>query len=296
MSINVCMNGKNCIMKKTNVFVPENYVTYQNGRVFIDICNSGCGSACKYCYSPTCFDAQHLLSIEEIKLICEYILENYLHKIEVVSLCPNTEPLKSNKSIQLVLYIVDFFTNLDCKIQISTKEIIPLYFLDKLNSISKNNIFLNISIPLLEESSIIEPFAASIEERFKNFKKIKLFNHLSSCLYIKPFFNKKKEFPQYINLINELRIDNVCVGVKFTNSTNNPCVSLYDNVVAKDLFENQIEAILDFITEIRELTKAKVFGSSICCIKKNYKEKCDIKLYRYNELLCTDCDSERSSL
>ena len=103
-------------------FNPAKYIIYENNRVFIDISKEGCGSGCTYCYVPSKNESQKLLSIEEIEKICIYVYRKYHNKIKIVSLCPNTEPLKSSQSIELVLNIANFFSPKDCIIQISTKE------------------------------------------------------------------------------------------------------------------------------------------------------------------------------
>ena len=286
--------GKEFTMEN-DFFAIEKYIILQGDRVFIDICKSGCGSSCKYCYSPYRNDAQELLSLEEIKHICRWIEQKYMGRIRIISLCPNTEPLKSFNSACLVLYIVEFFTKLSCKIQISTKEKLDVDFLEKLNRISKNNVFINISIPLIERSKNIEPYAASVEERFENFKSLKRFNKILSCLYIKPFFSYIDDYQKYIEYINKLDINCVCVGFNFLNKADIPCVSLYNEDVALQNFNLQKDEMLNFISLVRKETRAKVFASSVCYIYHCNDEGCPLSLHKYSGLLCEDCILEMVS-
>ena len=268
----------------------EKYIIVQKQRIFIDICEYGCGSSCAYCYVPTKSKSQRLLSFDQIQHICHFIGTNYNCHKRIISLCPNTEPLKTEESINLILYIVRFFISLGSYIQISTKEKIPKYFLKAVDSISQGRVYINISIPYLINSEILEPNAAPVNERFDNFIEIQKYRNLKACLYIKPFDSQSPDIQtQYINMINSYNIQTVCVGVKFEKTTPLPCQSLYNKPQAKKLFEQQYLEINNFIMKIRGSTSARVYGSSICCIHNDFLEKCTLSLFEYDNLVCRDC-------
>lgn len=265
----------------------------QDGRIFIDICEHGCGSGCIYCYAPYHNESQRLLSKEHIGLICKYIKDNYNCSKKIISLCPNTEPLKSKESVELILYIINFFADMDCYIQISTKEIIPKYFLEEIHNLSKSKKYINISIPVLKNSKILEPNAASIEERFNNFMMKNTYSNIDFCLYIKPFIMKEQEQNLYVEYIKRYQIDTVCVSPTFNNDSKVPCISLYDKEKAQKMYDVQIDSMNKFIELLRSTTKAKVFGSSICCIYNEHYNECVLELFHYSKQICEDCNLQR---
>ena len=96
----------------------------------------------------------------------------------------------------------------------------------------------------------------------------------------------------YIKIINELNISLVFVGIRFLGDTSIPCISLYDNNLSAKLIQNQSPNILRFIDQLRQNTKAKVYGSSVCCLEKN--SGCAVKLYEYDLKWCEDCSYFKS--
>lgn len=272
-------------------FFPERHIIIEKNRIFIDICNSGCGSGCTYCYVPSKNEPQSLLDIDQIEQLCIYIKMHIECSKKIISLCPNTEPLKTNECIQRILYIIKFFLPLGCFVQISTKELVPEYFLNELQKIDERKIYFNVSIPFLSNVEKIEPSAALVEERLNLFKQAYAHPLLNLCLYIKPFIKKNKiEQMQYVKLINKYKIKNVCVGVAFTrDSTELPCLSLYRNTTASDLFVEQSPQINEFVALLRNKTKANIFGSSVCSIYNDHYNTCDLQLSKYDVSLCSDC-------
>lgn len=280
---------------ETNSFFKESeYIIVQEERIFIDICERGCGSGCLYCYAPYHNDPQKLLNKKQIDAICRYIKNNYNFDKKIISLCPNTEPLKSKESIELILYIIDFFSEKDCYIQISTKEIIPEYFLKKIHDLDKSKIYINISVPSISNSDVLEPNAASVEERFNNFAMKEIYYNIKFCLYIKPFVMKEQDREVYIKYIKHYHIDIVCVGPTFNNDSEVPCISLYNKDKAQKMYHTQVESMNEFIESLRSETNAKVFGSSICCIYNEYYNDCILELFNYSNQICKDCNLQRS--
>lgn len=265
------------------------YILVKPDRIFIDICKSGCGSGCSYCYAPQHNESQVLLNINEIMLICKYIKERYNCKKRIISLCPNTEPLKSESSIKLVLYIVRYFSDLDWIVQISTKEKIPVTLLEDINSIKNACVYFNISIPTITNSKIIEPFASLVKDRLSNFDFIGKYEKITFCLYIKPFFARKKDYETYVEIINNYRIQNVCIGPLFLNNEEVPCASLYTKETVEKIYNEQLLNIVSFSKLIRDRTKAKVYNSSVCCIYNKFFTQCVLELFYSDASLCDDC-------
>lgn len=275
-------------------FEEKKYIIEKGRRIFIDICESGCGNGCLYCYAPYHNEPQKLLKKKQIDAICRYVRDNYCFDNKIISLCPNTEPLKSKKSIELIIYIIKFFSHENCYIQISTKELIPEYFLENIEKDSKSRIYINISVPTIKNSNLIEPNAALAEQRINNFLHKKIYDNINFCLYIKPFILQEQEQELYVDYINRYDIDTVCVGPTFNIDSEIPCISLYDQYKAQKMYSIQISSIDTFISLLRKKTKARVFSSSVCCIYSDYYNECVLKLFDYGEQLCRDCSLKRS--
>ena len=272
-------------------FSPESCIILEKNRIFIDICSSGCGSGCVYCYVSSKDEPQSLLSKDQIEQLCVYVKTHIDYRKKIISLCPNTEPLKTNECIFRILYIINFFLPLGCYVQISTKEFVPEYFLSELHKIGSQGIYLNISIPFLSNNEKIEPGTAPVVERLTLFKQADVYPLLNLCLYIKPFIKKTKiEQMEYVKLINKYKIKSVCVGVAFPKDSKKiPCISLYHKTTAADLFVEQSAQINEFVTLLRNNTNANIFGSSVCCIYNDHYGTCDLQLFEHDMSLCSDC-------
>lgn len=268
----------------------KKYVIKCEQRLFIDICDRGCGNGCTYCYVDSKNEKQELLKLSQIQRICEYVDAEYGNAPKIISLCPNTEPLKSPESIKLILYLTRFFIPHNSYIQISTKEKIPESFLREIDRFAEGRLFINISLPYIINASAVEPGAAPLEERLQNFLDIKKYPNLNACLYIKPFSTEAyRNAQRFIEIIEKYEIDTVCVGVCFQKGTEVPCRSLYNKQIAKELFSEQAERLNDFVRELRQNTTAKVFGSSVCCIYHHFNKNCLLDIPQYDNMLCEDC-------
>lgn len=275
-------------------FDKSKYIIAQGERIFLDICEKGCGSGCIYCYAPNHKEKQKLLNKRKISAICKYVKSNYNFNKKIISLCPNTEPLKSKKSRKLILYIIKFFSDENSYIQISTKEKIPESYLKKIDDLVKSKVYINISIPTISGSDMLEPNAASVEQRFSNFAKQEKYKHINLCLYIKPFILKKQDYDLYIEYINRYHINTVFVGPTFNLDSDIPCISLYNKEKAKRMYSTQLEAMNEFTEVLRKNTKAKVFGSSVCGIYNDHYDSCSLELFNYGDKVCNDCKLQRS--
>lgn len=267
----------------------EKYIIVEGERVFVDICKKGCGSKCAYCYVPQNGDKQVLLSKEQILTICKYIDEKFRRPGMIISLCPNTEPLKSKECIELILLIAKYFSSCSCYIQISTKEVVPRYFLEEMNDLERAKVYINISIPDIVNSGKLEPYAALVEERLHNFEVIKEYENINVCLYIKPFIAKREAWKRYVSLINKYKITRVCVGPQFIDNIGVPCTSLYIEEKARRIYNNQRENIKHFSQMLRKYTDAQIYSSSVCCIYNDFCDNCTLRLFRYEVNLCADC-------
>ena len=264
-------------------------------RIFIDVASKGCGSGCIYCFSKYPTLKQTLLSEDEMNSICDEIIKLPECDKTIISLCPNTEPMKSKESQELIKLIVDRLISKVKFIQIASKEEIPIQFLDFLNSKARfvGQVRISISLPYLHNVEIIEPNAASISKRLKNFNNIRDYSNLVSVLYLRPF-NKQMllDKEEYIDIINTYCPNDICLGAEFVPRVDGEqlCTYMYNEQLAHDIFESVAkEDIFNFATYLREKTHCKVFYSSICNIANCSNYGCMLKLHQYNLEYCKDC-------
>lgn len=268
----------------------KDLLTLAPGRILIDVASEGCGSCCSYCYVPSKGKFQKLASFEEINSLCDYVCNTTCKDtFTIISFCPNTEPFKTQDSIDRIIFILQRLVILECCFQISTKEVIPDSVIKKLHSISLiRPIFINISMPTLDCTQ--EPFAANPRLRLSNFYRLRNFPSIKMGLYIKPVINDTiKCCNEYIQIIHEYMPDYVCTGLLFNIEGNNYCVSTYNDDVALQLVDNQYGMLSDFANIIIENTKCMHSFSSICIIYRLLRKKCQLKLWKYDVDICDNC-------
>jgi hypothetical protein len=268
----------------------DNLIQKEAGRIFIDIATEGCGSGCSYCYIRKPLAPQQLISKSELDFLINHV-KKMISDNDILSFCPNTEPLKSEESRMYIHKIIDSFRSQNVIFQISTKESISPEFLKMLNDIrTVNPIYIFVSIPFLEVN-IYEPNASSINDRLENFLKIHKYENLRSCFYIKPFspsnIVKKDDF---CKLILEFAPDDICVGMHFNKGFSQPCSMLHNPVKAEELFkETDTSDFYTFSQYLRKNTGKKVFHSSVCILANNTKTNCLLNMSCIDKFFCRDC-------
>lgn len=265
-------------------------------RVFIDVASNGCGSGCVYCFTKNPQEAQALLDFSTIDALCDYVLNLPNCKEYIVSLCPNTEPMKSAASRERALRIIRKLIGAVKFVQIATKEMIPESYLKELDILSerKGQIRVSISLPYLHSAEIIEPGAASVSDRLKNFENIKKFSRLQSVLYLRPF-NRQMiiDKEMYAGVIKQYAPDDICLGAEFVPkvSGNQQCTYMYNDALKPAIFEKpEIDEIFAFADYIRQETSCKVFFSSVCNIANCSDYGCVLTLNKHDPRYCKDCE------
>jgi len=283
---------------------PRNIQINRN-RFFINVSIYGCGNSCEYCYVKGSKNKQRLIEIEELKSSLHFI-ENqptfsFGSKGALISLCPDTEPFKSKSSAKLVKCILEKFLPLSNPIQISTKQVIPEGIIRtiKTHQKYKGQITIFTSNNTISQASNIEPFAAPIDQRFKNFKICKEYD-INSCLYIKPITNDTlKDYELYIKKIKEFKPDSICMGIlyecldkKIDKLVNFKHPSHSELIIAS---EKTIQHIWKFKELISKEIYIPIFHSSICvsAYARNYFPIPHI-WDEYKELCvnCRDCKGQ----
>jgi len=272
----------------------KNLFQVANNRIFIDIAVNGCGSGCAYCFTKSPSEEQALLSASVVSEICD-LIDSLPIDINIISLCPNTDPMKSDMSKELTYQVVSYFTPKGYEIQISTKEYIHSDYLELLNDAAKHKgqIRVSVSLPYISKAFQIEPFASPVNVRLDNFHRIHLFEGLSSTLYLRPFnLSMIAEKDTFVDVIRKYRPQHICLGVEYItgNTLYDKCTTLNNDYFASQYFEKtDLSNALYFADYIRSNTGYKVFHSSICNIVNNTSLDCSIKLHNYCIDLCRDC-------
>lgn len=276
-------------------------IKYVDNRFFIDIATSGCGSGCTYCYIEDSNKKQVLIDAFSFKASLNSI-KNSPYFIagkqgSIISLCPNTEPFKSKESSHIIKYVLENFLPLGNPIQISTKELIPIEILEfaQENCVHEKQVYLNISTSCISNGSIIEPYASPIEIRFNNFKIIKNYNKLISCIYIKPFTqNTWNDLDKYIELINLYNPTVACIGIDFKKNTilMEPCDLLYHSKdIVDKAFDSDIKLKINYFRKrIEAETPVPVFHSSTCIISKYCNIATNSNIKTVAPELCIQCN------
>ena len=278
------------------------YLQIFDKRIFFDIASEGCGNGCVYCFTKNPRLAQSLLPIRVVDELCEAILNLPDCQDSVISFCPNTEPMKSVKSRELIYYAICKLQKNVKSIQIATKEEIPVDFLEQINKIATIplKIRISVSMPYLDFLNQIEPHAAHIANRLNNFRNIRQFSNLVSILYLRPFNEQMmKNRKRYVEIINKYNPDDICVGAEFVpkQAEDQLCTFMYDSSIAPSIFTGApIEDIFSFVDFLRMETGRKFFFSSICNIANNIRDYgCILKLYKYDKRYCKDCVMQKDN-
>ncbi|WP_410319956.1 hypothetical protein [Methanobrevibacter sp.] len=271
------------------------FIQVYDKRIFIDVASNGCGNGCVYCFTKNPEKPQTLLNISTIDEICIYISNLPNSKECIISLCPNTEPMKSEKSRELILRIIKRLSKIVKFIQIATKELIPESYLQELNNLCarEGQIRISISVPYLDLAEKIEPHAARVSERLINFINIKNYSNLVSVIYLRPF-NKQMIIDKflYADIINKYQPDNICLGAEYVPKVDGyqQCTYMYNTFLKPSIFERpEMDEIFAFADFLRQRTNCKLFFSSVCNIANCSDYGCVLNLDKHDIRYCQDC-------
>lgn len=167
-------------------------VAGQQDRLFINT-GLGCKCGCQYCYLPDIGIGEVVRNIDKSIIIDE--IERREKDGEFITGAQGTivsfgcftecwDNSTRKLTLEMLLYVLDKGNY----IQISTKEFIEKKDIELLCShlMFRNQLTINVSIPVYYESKQIEPNAEDVNRRIENFKYNKRYG-MDVLLYIKPF-------------------------------------------------------------------------------------------------------------
>jgi len=259
---------------------------FVNGRVFIDIAY-GCGNGCSYCYSQHANEFQVAYRTNTLnKIITAIINDKRFVKGKagtLISLCPNTEPLKTREAAIALLFVIEKLSPIGNRIQISTKSIISDFFINEINklNIPVGQITMFISISSLSNYDKYEPNTPNIYQRIGNIIKLKNTN-IKTCLYIKPFLLLENDIKYIIDTVNKTTPDAVCIGMQyFQGGSGN-----YRHPVNISSFSEGISSAMKIFKEKYDSNKP-LFLTSSCVV--SYINRCALENISIPQQFCLGC-------
>lgn len=273
-------------------------ITKTNNRFFIDV-GKNCGSGCSYCYlegndvNQRVFEKKYFLdSLNSISLDNDY---RNGKEGSIITLSPNTEPFKTQKSINLVKEVLAKFCQLRNRIQIATKEKISEKIFKYINKKMqyKKQVLLSVSMPITSKQKTIEPFTADIDERLNNLKLAKDYK-VATSLYIKPILKETiNDRDKFIEIAKDYNPDFICVGMKYKkrDKEDKGFDTLYKN---KSHYKHLMELpsnsqITSFTNELRKRTGYIVFNCSVCIMAELNQSYPIPMIWREFPELCVEC-------
>lgn len=251
---------------------PPSNIHLTEGRVFIDISQRGCGSGCLYCYIDGTGEAQELLPQQVVSSSVAYLIQhpNFVPGLHgtLLSLCPNTEPFKTNASTDLITLVLRKILPLGNPVQIPTKERVPASILQTIRQYRTHprQVILFISSSTVSKATLIEPGAAAPEIRFQNIHACRQAD-VPSCLYIKPFTKVTfQDINLYIDTIRVYDPPVICVGVlyrKGQSAASHP-VHLYHPARTNLRAPGVSDLMQNFRDTLANIFSIPIFYSSVC--------------------------------
>jgi len=263
-------------------------------RAFVNITTRGCGSGCSYCYIDGPKLRQSFVAETEIKRTAKALLahEDFIpgRMGTIVSLCPDSDPFKTPESVRLFEMLLCEVIPLGNPIQIPTKEVYPASSLALIARLAhRNQVVAFTSFSTLARAATVEPGAASIADRFDNFRRCR--DHgVFSGLYLKPFLpSTVRDLEEFILRTNETRPDSLCVGILYS-TTDKGDQSEYNHPVHAELSAKPIDdAFKHFVERFKIATGVPMFHSSVCVSAYALNRFPTPHIWRSYPSLCVGC-------
>lgn len=273
--------------------------TDPSARVFVNITRRGCGSGCSYCYVEEFQAPQVLLSEQEVVSAIEATMAEPLfvngREGTIVSFCPDTEPFKTEISTELMIKAVTLAASRGNRIQISTKEVVPLTFWKACSKLQRyyGQFVVFVSLTTFRKAATVEPFAAVPEQRLTNFAAAKA-DGIAACLYVKPFTKVTGSDLWFFQAaVAASRPSAVCVGMIYQSSV--PAVeSMGKHPAHAELSTRGVTTSLEnFVAALEKSCDVPIFYTSVCVSGALASSRPRPNVRRVLPNLCTNCGNLR---
>lgn len=190
-------------------------------RLFVNVTTNGCGSGCTYCYISDPASEQQVASANVLRqnlgsaIGSSSFVPGPLGSI--ISMCPDSEPFKTEESTDRVLMAATMFLELGNPMQFSTKERVPDEVISQIgrNQQWDGQVVIFTSCATISKASTVEPGATPPLERFVNFEAGRR-HGVHSCLYVKPFVAATgRDAELFGGVIDHFEPSSVCVGMHY---------------------------------------------------------------------------------
>jgi hypothetical protein len=135
----------------------------------------------------------------------------------MLSLSPNSEPLKTAQSVDFTQQALHMFLPLGNPVQIPTKEAVPQDLVDTidLQTTYEGQVVIFTSLSSMKKADRLEPNAAPVEVRIANAYQL-VGAMCRTCAYIKPFLRSAlSEVDEFIAHLSLAPYDYICVGMRY---------------------------------------------------------------------------------
>ncbi|MBD9490504.1 hypothetical protein [Ensifer sp. ENS11] len=262
-------------------------------RVFINITKRGCGSGCSYCYIDSPAGPQVFIDDLALSGSAEALLQSPFFRPgrngTIVSLCPDSEPFKDKRSTEKIICVLRAVLSLGNPVQIPTKERAPEAVLEVISTYAyPNQVVLFTSFSSLGKASKIEPHAAPVAERIRNFASAR--NHgVFACMYLKPFLPATlKDLDYVLEILEKERPDAVCVGMLYTTTQQKD--PAYTHPVHGSLTARPLDADFNkFVAALKKQGLVPLFHSSVCVTAWALDRIPTPHIWREYPALCVNC-------
>lgn len=253
-------------------------------RLFINT-GIGCEGGCKYCYLPHIGISDVDRNIDKMAIVRdverrekggEFIKGSHG---TVVSFGCFTECWNENIR-KLTLELLLYFINKGNYIQLATKEFIEQNDIELLKNHLKfkNQLTINVSLPVYYKAKQIEPNTEDVKKRIENFKYNKIYE-MDIVLYIKPVLENItiKNLDIYIELINKYKLKVIVGNYLEVNRMKGGTLHIIGN---QEMWQRDSEQQKKLVMVLKKITQ--VYENSVQIIEEYRRGEKDVKGMEYN--------------
>jgi DNA repair photolyase len=247
------------------LWVEKNKFVYgDSSRIFVNT-DMGCKASCQYCYLPSLnivHGTRKITAYEAIEQVENLRYYKPGREGSIISIGCYSECMDID-NIEDTILLVQHFSRRGNLVQLATKKKIDRSFFESIIQADsqKQCLWIFVSIPVITNSSIIEPGTDSPDERIENFELCREYG-VNSALYIKPYLANltDQDINKYLEIVHIYDVP-VVVG----NMLNIKYGGEKVLVGEERLYEHAKRNKDKFVNEVEK--KSKVYLHSIDCMR-----------------------------